>query len=360
MVEKKADPNVKYKNGVSLLNYVSSKNCQKIAEYLIEEGANTNEKTNDFCLDYESPILNASYQGNNEMVERLMKKGLSISVLDSKGYSSLYHGSRTSDFENILFLIQKGCKDYDGSLLSLCKSNNNKIPIEKILEMKANPNVKDHFKKSALYYSAFHSNLHHLRALVESGAKDLDEALSISSVTSKNQEIMEYLINTGECNLDVSLFSICKSSSKNLSLLQFLLDKGASVNSLDSNGKTPLYYASYNLNLPFMKEIVERRPNEISFSLLGVCRSNESFALDVASFLISHDADPNFKDKTGKSCLFYACKNNNFPLIDLLVEKGSKDLETCLYYASNANQQALVIKLLDCGADPHQQVLVII
>jgi quinoprotein dehydrogenase-associated probable ABC transporter substrate-binding protein len=76
----------------------------------------------------------------------------------------------------------------------------------------------------------------------------------------------------------------------------FLLDKGASINTLDDQGYSPLHTAVRNRNS------------------------------DMAELLLARGADPNLADSDGVSPLVHAINRNHVPSINLLVQKGA-DIE---------------------------------
>eukprot|EP01091_Cochliopodium_minus_P016780 TRINITY_DN6385_c0_g1_i1.p1 TRINITY_DN6385_c0_g1~~TRINITY_DN6385_c0_g1_i1.p1 ORF type:complete len:607 (-),score=165.25 TRINITY_DN6385_c0_g1_i1:314-2107(-) len=355
-IEKGASPNLKNDNDVSILSYAISKNNLELVEFILQKGGKPQDRGNKFLVERESSFLNACSKGDLETAKLLLNNGSSAKETDHLQQSAMYYSSRTSDDSFFTFLYEKGCRDFNGALLSACKSGNNKIDLKKLISLKADVNTMDQFNKTPLYYSSYNGNLDQIKVLVENGAStQFDEAFGISCLTSTDENILRFLINSGNCNMDSLPISYCKSKiQKNIEFLSFLIDSKADINAIDNERKTALYYASHHINLDFMKFLIEKGVEEISFSLLAVSGLSDKFSLNVAKFMIGHKADPNFRDPLDedKSCLYYACEKSNIPMIDLLIKSGANDLDYCLYYASSKKFKGGGDKIIERRCQP--------
>jgi ankyrin repeat protein len=162
-----------------------------------------------------------------------------------------------------------------------------------------------------LISAAFEGNLEIVRYLIKMGAKldpdynqkdsrgelDWDGILItplIAALANKKYGIVEYLIQCG-ANLDISLIEVADSESdmikSPLRIAEFLLEKGASVKSVDHLRSTILHRAIQNENI------------------------------DLVKLLLKYKTDPSIKDYDGESALSFAkkhFKDENHEIIKLL------------------------------------------
>lgn len=79
---------------------IAEKNC-KIVDIILNEQKNVN-LADSFCL--------AARKGNREIVEKFLKKGLSIEIKDSKGLTPIYHAVNENNMEIVQFLLERRAK----------------------------------------------------------------------------------------------------------------------------------------------------------------------------------------------------------------------------------------------------------
>lgn len=130
----------------------------------------------------------------------------------------------------------------------------------------------------------------------------------------------------------------------NQRLIDALLENGANIELKDENQRTPL--------LAFLQEIYIAKI-EGNFPA-----GREAQITAAVKHFLDKGADINAKDYSGENILFYAVKDNNKPLIDLLITTYKQDLntrnndgETPLFTAAQ-NHPGLVPYLLARGANP--------
>jgi len=109
--------------------------------------------------------------------------------------------------------------------------------------------------------------------------------------------------------------------------LQFLIDRGAVLGNLTNAGFNELHFGFGSLEISSL--IIEKRPDLIdssteSFSTLTLAIYYKNF--DVASFLISQNADVKFTNENGNTALHYIAdsSSDNAEIAFSLIEKGAE------------------------------------
>jgi ankyrin repeat protein len=185
-----------------------------------------------------------------------------------------------------------------------------------------------------------------------SGSPSLDNA-----IRSGNETIVKLLLQAGapvnpeRPTVWLPLFEA--AFFKRIAILKLLLDSGAQVDGLDSQGST--YLASYGFfDIRIMGILLEAGANPNSTG-----RDGQTALMQAAGYgyeravkvLIDHHAAVNLKDRKGRTALMHSCAGPYVDAIPLLLENGAdpdiRDAEgkTALDLALISNNQA-AIKLL--------------
>ena len=106
-----------------------------------------------------------------------------------------------------------------------------------------------------------------------------------------------------------------------------LIDKGVDVNVTDTDGWTPIHYATLKGLTKIIQILVEKGadPNKRTregWTPLHLAVVYDKY--DVAMLLLQKGADPNLQDSKGKTPLHWAIENNKTELAKLLVESGAR------------------------------------
>ncbi len=161
----------------------------------------------------------------------------------------------------------------------------------------------------------------------------LEKALFILPPEELNSEqakaLITFLEEKGEFNiqnvLDRALLS--SASAGNIKMCTMLLDKGAAIDCVDTDGKTPLLNAS------------------------------KSGSLDLVQMLLTREADLKAVDKEGVNALHYACESGNLELVRLLLDQGftindiADNGMTPFHKACNGGSRDVAQFLLDQGVN---------
>ncbi|GES62743.1 Mg2+ transporter protein, CorA-like/Zinc transport protein ZntB [Aspergillus terreus] len=178
------------------LHIASMKDCPKVVEWLLDKGAEVDQKGDDGC----TPLHLASMHGNNSMVLILLRYGAQIEQTDCE--------SRTP--------LLLACVNLQGQVMKTLFS---------------------HYASTTAVDSAGRGCLH----LVIWGHYYAPEGSEV------HPEYLEYLVGRGavvdqpDHRGSTPLMDACQSQSREL--IETLLNLGAGINSQDHMGRTPLLYA---------------------------------------------------------------------------------------------------------------------
>ena len=187
-----------------------------------------------------------------------------------------------------------------------------------------------------------------------------------SAISTNSQLALIVLINLGadleevDSNGDTPLLVSIKNDIISIPILQLLLNSGANANSTDSAGRTPLSYAAA-AGLRYISELLlEKGANVNSPDSTG--RTPLSYAAEAGQyfceFLLEKGANADSSDSTGRTPLSYAVTSSRpRDISDLLLGKGanvnSADAtgRTPLSYAAETGLRYLCKFLLEKGAN---------
>ncbi|HEY7747839.1 MAG TPA: ankyrin repeat domain-containing protein [Aestuariivirgaceae bacterium] len=260
--------------------------CQDIASRYVEAGRNVGERSvNSFffeaagadCLalveqllaaggsvkvrgrDGDGALHHAARAGADEVVTLLIARGAAIDLRDLKGATPLYEAVQADRVKTAELLLEKGADpNIEGRAgvtpLEAAAFNGNRRLVELLLKWKADPRHIDRTGKNAVVYSAARGFTDIVERLIATG---------IDVNARYGNELTALMWAAGHSN-DVP-------DEEGAATVTMLLEKGARSDNQDNRGRTALMIAA---------------------------EAGHARAVDI---LLAHGANPNLKDKEGKS-----------------------------------------------------------
>jgi ankyrin repeat protein len=268
----------------------------------------------------------ASYRGNVEIADYLIKKGSELNVEDSKGETPLtfaaVSGQTNTALYDLFFKvgINPKKKYKNGANLLLMA-----IPSDKDLALSTYFTSKgmslkdtDNDGNTAFNYAARSGNVPFLKSLLEKGIKYTDNALIFAAQGSRREsntlETYQYLVEdlkikpTTMTNSGETVLHLLASKPNQTEIIRYFISKGADVNKADNEGNTPLMIAAsardmeaLQLLLPIAKNINLKNIKGESALTMAI----KSGSPEMATLLLEKGADAKILDKDGNNLGFY-------------------------------------------------------
>ncbi len=233
------------KDGKNLLHLVSSRNNnEEVFQYLMDKGLDVNLQD----AKGSTPLINASRGNSLEVIQLLASSAKDINVLDAQGRSALALAVSRNKPEVVEYLLDNGAAvavaDKKGNTLAyyLMESYNTKQPeafeakLQLLQDAGLAMTVPQHDGNTLLHLAAKENNLPLLKRLTPFGIainQKNDEgntALHLAAMSTKNAEILKYLIGQGadvalKTNFEETVYDLAKENEllqQQVSQLDFL------------------------------------------------------------------------------------------------------------------------------------------
>jgi len=236
--------------------------------------------------------------------------------------------------------------------------------IRALLNLGADHTIKDETGRNVLSYAVENMDITIAEILFEAGARLKNAMIGnalFDALESSNQKVIDFIIKAG-ANLDVknedgktALILACQA--KYIKIVCELLNNGANYNLKDNTGHNALSYAIENMDTAVADILVKAGATLdnaiIDKTLFDACKSSNPKVVDI---IIMAGANPNVKNKDGKTALILACQAKSFDTVKVLLQHRAdytiKD-ETgrnALSYAIENMDIAIVNILVEAGA----------
>lgn len=289
------DPNEANAVGMRPLHLAAGKGAAKCLEILIENKVDVN--TSDGVG--RTPLHLAAWYGHKECVEILIKSQADIDARDIEESTPLLIAARNEKAEIIEILLEnKACinvKDKYGHsplLLATSTSCGNVECVRILVEREADVNAKNDGGNFPLLEAAMNGKIECL--IILAGSKSAD-------------------VNARDC-YGKTLLHYCVTRLTNTDGLKILMEKKASVNITNKDGKTALHHVASRGRTEFLKILLENQ------ALVNVTDNDQETPLHMAArlgfpecvkVLVENGADRDLQNIRGETCYDAAVKGRD-------------------------------------------------
>ncbi len=370
-------------HGYSPLHWAAQEDELGIAEFLVDKGINTKDRSKDgntpsdladhkgythivkfleqVQLDRE--LLTAAGSGDLNKVKNLIKQGASLKAENKNDlyYTPLHYASLNGSLEVVKYFIENGAdskaKDLFGRTPVHVASLNGSLEVVKyFIENRADLEIKDNSNRTLLHYAALNNHLGVVKCLIKHWAnieaEDNDGRTPLHYAALYGYtEVVEYLIENGadlevqdnsdRTPLDLATqkgcLDILKRARLNKELLiavesgdfdkvEGLIKDGASLEVSDRMGKTPLHKVSWGGRLKAVVCLAKNGANLDAKDRMGkvpLHYASERGNLDVVEYLVQEGANLEAKDDGSVTPLHYASLHGHLKVVEYLIKKGA-------------------------------------
>ena len=285
----------------------------EVVRYLLDHGADVDAQAN---TKHSTPLHLASYYGGFKVARLLLNRGVDIDVQDTKGRTPLHE---------VLTDLDNSISDYFVDAKGF------------LLDHGADPDAKDSNGSTPLHVISRYGNVKAARVLLDHGAcvDALDDGhvsplhfasryghaeiarLLLEHALTKGSQTLQHLLTMGSEGLDIDT-------------IQFFLEHGADVDTVDNNHSTLLHKALYNGNTEVARLLLEHGANINARNNEGqtprhllLAMDSEDLDVDTIRFFLLRGADVDAVDNNHSTLLHKATYNGNTEVARLLFEYGA-------------------------------------
>jgi len=357
------DINASDKDGLTLLMYSLKHGFWYGVERLLDMGADVNitDKGGHNTLMYACIMPRLKY------ILKIAEQTLDINKTSNEGNSALFYLCRSLGY---IYSSEKAeeLKEYDVSNTSIVLDSNLTVSV---IEGKKGINLgdmswslSDEGGGGGVMISMSYASGDVYSVIMSSELIQLKG----SALEYKTSKLVDYFIER-EATINVScqegltpLYIAC--AAKNKYLVKYLINKGASLSVIDENGYDGFMWLSEIKDLDGMKQLLDQgvdinRQDKNGKTLLFWMI--QYGWVDIAKFLLDHNASPNIPNNINEYPLGFCVSSNNKQMLEMLISYSSTDLNarsldfkvTPLWLAAQDGKEELLDLLLSKDSDPN-------
>jgi phosphate transport system substrate-binding protein len=324
----------------------------------------------------------AAKQGKVDQINRLLDRGLSITVLDREGQTALHVAARWGRESVASVLLDRGAPidatDHEGRTPLHLAAKENQEPISQLLiERGAQPDAPDHYGSTPLHVAAEWNAGDVARVLIARGAnlhvRDMEGSTPLHVAAAWGADMVAVILldtgamvnavgSEGQTPLHLTAKGtrrLYDTAKEQLAIARLLLDRGASLEAVRKDGGTPLHVAAQGGDIELARLLIERGAAMEALSTDGLTPLGKAVMHNqttIARLLLERGARLDIPDNRGKVSLHLAAELGQASMVRLLLEKRASVVavddegRTPLHEPAARGHEGVVRLLLDGGA----------
>lgn len=341
----------------------SIKGEDKVAKYLIENGADVNY-TDSSGL---SLLMFQAYNTDYTFCELLINNGAKTDAEDKKGYTALEHvlehsrrGTTEKNIDNIIsLLLENGAKIKPITLkvaLNVAKSKNGNMykVVNKILKELIKYDYKSEL--NPILEGAILGDSLRINELIKDNQMKKEDEQQILFYTAAfgSIETMKLLENKG---IDVNSGDKFKNSTLivaseygNFEMVKYLFGKGVNIEARNMDKESALFNAVKNEQYGIAKYLINQGADIKPFAVFAgtidvLSEASTNGNIDMLKLIIANGYP--LSEKNMEKAMEAACRNNNINVVKYLLDMGAKsELKYLQSIKSESNEGLDIVKVL--------------
>ncbi|MCR4623430.1 MAG: ankyrin repeat domain-containing protein [Alphaproteobacteria bacterium] len=324
----------------ALVMYAREGNLEMV-KWLIE---NFKENLDINAKDYkgDTALIDAAFKGHYDIVKYLVENGADINIQGENESTALINSIWDKNKNEVTHLllnqpdIKLDLKGQDGkTALFWAVDTENTDMVERLINMEADSNIADDKGNTPLMIAVNRGYNNVVKLLVESGADvtKLDangNTILINAIKYKNNEIINFLLDQPSIKLNVKgqygkTALYWAVDNNNLKITDKLIERGANYKIIDDKGNTLLMIAVQKGYDEIAKLLMPlpNNTNEI-ISLLTTHKNKQALTNGQIADSMQAILGLGKENDRGSTALLLAFDNENWPIMNLLLEHGAK------------------------------------
>ncbi|XP_053596740.1 ankyrin-1-like [Microplitis demolitor] len=340
----KADVNKNTKKLGSVIGIAVDQSNYELYELLLKAGADIRKSTN-------MTLLHRAVGVNNyRIADDLIERGADVNVI-KRFETSKYRGCSP-------LRLQISIMNENKEIASLLLEKQAKVHDKKFVETPLG--IACECDETLLYHAVSSGHIKIVELLLENGAKvnainDSGETALIAAVLGNNLELMKILINAGaQVNLRNNKHHLPLHRAvqrRNYSITRYLIEQGADINSVRFN-RTPLTHTcsigSKDIAELLIKNGAVIDDGRVCMTALGIACQQADFEL--VELLVNFGASVDFLSGDATP-LYWAVKSKNLNFVKYFIDYGVKDINAGHWgntplFSAIGNQDLNIVELL--------------
>ena len=267
-------------------------------------------------LNTTTPLMRAAKRNNADVVNFLISKGADVNAKNKKGWTALLFAASQNTSDVVKLLLDNGAdinaKNKDGNNAIICAlehapRENVSSVVNVLVRYGADKNaVSKNGRKAINYIKNALSDNDFIKLCAKGNIKEIDLAFKNGA-------------NINALSKDNSTALMWAARFNNSDVVNYLINKGANINSENLKGRTAFDFASVNENLTDSDALLTLK-YKTDKEFLKLCKSAP---LDEIKNAINNGSNVNSKSKDNSTALMFAARFNSEDVVKFLIENGA-------------------------------------